>query len=202
MKVRSALGALRTARSEARSTRRTVHRRIWEQAPPPPSSFAAFGDGAWLVPPLRIEGSERVSVGAGTVVLEHLELTAVDGARVTIGPGVRLGRFVTITSAVSVSIGPHVSSSDGLSITDGWGPAGRALALPHPAAEPVVVEEGAYLGANCTIGPGVTIGRGAFVGEGAVVFEDVPSFSVVYGNPAVVVRRYDGEGHWSGRRFP
>jgi acetyltransferase-like isoleucine patch superfamily enzyme len=200
--LRRAIRAVRRRLAELVSSRHTVHRPIKTQAPPPPSAFAAFGEGAWLVPPARVDGASRASIGPRTVILEHLDLTVADGAQVTIGAGVRFGRFVTIACAQSVSIGADVSSSDGVSITDSWGPVGGAApGLPPPAPAPVIVEDGAYLGANSTIGPGVTVGRGAFVGEGAVVVDDVPSYSVVYGNPAAVVRRYDASSGWAGPRF-
>lgn len=52
-----------------------------------------------------------------------------------------------------------------------------------------------HIGARCFIGggsmilPGVTIGDECLIGAGAVVFEDVPSRSIVGGNPARVLRR-------------
>lgn len=53
---------------------------------------------------------------------------------------------------------------------------------------PIVVEEGAWLGARCTILPGVRIGRGAVVAAGAVVHRDVPPNTLVGGVPARVLR--------------
>lgn len=47
-----------------------------------------------------------------------------------------------------------------------------------------VVEEGASLGANCTIVCGHTIGRYAFVGAGAVVTKDVPDHALGWATPS------------------
>lgn len=46
-----------------------------------------------------------------------------------------------------------------------------------------------FLAINCTILPGVRIGDESIVGAGAVVTKDVPSHSIVAGNPAKVIRK-------------
>ena len=56
-----------------------------------------------------------------------------------------------------------------------------------------------YIGVNCFIGHGasvignVRVGHGSVVGSSAVVRSDIPPFSVVVGNPARVVKRFDFE---------
>lgn len=51
-----------------------------------------------------------------------------------------------------------------------------------------------WIGKNCFIGgrslimPGVRIGDNCIVGAGSVVTKDVPSFSIVAGNPARIIR--------------
>ena len=57
---------------------------------------------------------------------------------------------------------------------------------------PTRVKQGASLGSNATIAPGVTIGLYAVVGAGAVVTRDVPDFAIVAGNPAKVLKQFDG----------
>ncbi len=49
---------------------------------------------------------------------------------------------------------------------------------------PVVIREGASLGAGSIILPGITVGEYAMVAAGAVVTRDVPSYHLVVGNPA------------------
>lgn len=46
-----------------------------------------------------------------------------------------------------------------------------------------------WIGMNCIILKGVTIGEGAIIGAGSVVTKDVPAWTVVAGNPAVVVKQ-------------
>lgn len=54
---------------------------------------------------------------------------------------------------------------------------------------PTFVKGGASIGSSATILAGVTIGENAIVGAGAVVTKDVPSFSIVAGNPARILRK-------------
>lgn len=49
----------------------------------------------------------------------------------------------------------------------------------------VIVEEGAYLGPNCTISNGLTIGKNARISLGAVVIKDVEESQTVSGNFAI-----------------
>src|SRR5919107_840955 len=58
---------------------------------------------------------------------------------------------------------------------------------PYPLSPKMIgvtVEDGAIIAARAVIKPGVTIGKNAVVGMGAVVTKDVPSETVVIGNPA------------------
>lgn len=51
----------------------------------------------------------------------------------------------------------------------------------------IIVEEDVWIGINVTLLSGAYIGRGAIIGAGAVVRTFIPPYSIVIGNPAIVV---------------
>ncbi|MCF0048689.1 acyltransferase [Dyadobacter chenwenxiniae] len=57
---------------------------------------------------------------------------------------------------------------------------------------PIVIEDDCWIGANSVITAGVTIGKHCVIAAGAVVTKSIPPYSVVVGNPARVIKQYDG----------
>ena len=53
----------------------------------------------------------------------------------------------------------------------------------------VVIEDDVWVGANVTILKGVTIGRGSVVAAGSVVTKSCPSYSVIGGVPARIIKK-------------
>jgi acetyltransferase-like isoleucine patch superfamily enzyme len=53
---------------------------------------------------------------------------------------------------------------------------------------PTLVRRGASIGSSATLLGGITVGENAIVGAGSVVTKNVPSNSIVAGNPARVIR--------------
>lgn len=56
---------------------------------------------------------------------------------------------------------------------------------------PITVEDDAWIAANSIVTAGVTIGKHAVVAGGSVVTKDVAPYTVVAGNPAVPIKKYD-----------
>ena len=103
-----------------------------------------------------------------------------------IASGVKIGDNVKIQNNVSVYTGvileDDVFLGPSMVFTNVINP--RSHVNRQDQYQQTLVKRGASIGANATIICGVTLGEFAFVGAGAVVTQDVPSFGLVYGNPA------------------
>lgn len=60
------------------------------------------------------------------------------------------------------------------------------------AAKPIMIGPDVWVGAGAMILKGVTVGANSIVGAGAVVAYNVPPNTVVFGNPARVIWRFQG----------
>jgi maltose O-acetyltransferase len=109
------------------------------------------------------------------------------GERCFINRNCYLDLYALVTMHDDVAVGHGATI---LTTAHTIGPASRRAG---PAVgRPVVIESGAWLGANAMILPGVTVGAGSVVAAGAVVTADVPANVVVSGVPARVRRRLPG----------
>ena len=61
----------------------------------------------------------------------------------------------------------------------------------HSKVGKTVIGNNVFIGADAVLLPGISIGNDVVVGAGSVVTRNVPSNSVVCGNPAKVIKTYD-----------
>ena len=59
--------------------------------------------------------------------------------------------------------------------------------------KPILIKEGAWVGAGATILPGVTVGKHAIIGANSVVSKDIPDYAVAVGCPAKVIKYLEKE---------
>ena len=60
--------------------------------------------------------------------------------------------------------------------------------------EPTIIGDDVWVGMGAIINSGIKIGNGAIIAAGSVVVKDVPSYTIVGGNPAGILRERFGEG--------
>lgn len=123
-----------------------------------------------------------VHISAGAVIGERCSF----GQNVFVGHRVRIGNNVKIQNNVSVydnvSLEDDVFCGPSMVFTNVYNP--RSAVSRKDEYRDTVVEQGATLGANCTVVCGTRIGHHAFVGAGAVVNRDVKPFALMVGVPA------------------
>jgi maltose O-acetyltransferase len=95
-----------------------------------------------------------------------------------------------ILDCAKVSIGDEVQIATNVQLLTATHPLDAATRrAAWESAEPITIEDGAWLGGGVIVCPGVTIGENTVVGAGSVVVEDLPAGVLAVGNPARPIRQ-------------
>ena len=132
------------------------------------SAIPGLGDKVRLLPPVRVDYGDNITVGEGTFA--NYGLVALDVVEIRIGAHCQIGPNVQLLTSV------HPLE-----------PTPRACSLE--AADPITIGDNVWLGGGVIVCPGVTIEDNCVVGAGSVVTKDVPAGSLAVGNPARVLRQ-------------
>ncbi|MCK9294126.1 MAG: hypothetical protein M0P70_03495 [Desulfobulbaceae bacterium] len=119
---------------------------------------------------------------------------------VEIGDGtlISFGAWIDTHRNAKVRIGNKCIISNGSKIlAHDWAKAKMGLVGKSDHFTTTTIEDSVFVGMNSIVLCGVKVGQGAIIGAGAVVTKDVPPYSLVVGNPAKVIKRYDFvSGKW------
>jgi acetyltransferase-like isoleucine patch superfamily enzyme len=162
--------------------------------------------GAFLSHTARIRNalgdSNKITIGGRSHIRGELMIFG-HGGRISIGEWCYVGVGTRIWSAAAIEIGNRVLISHSVNIFDNLTHPLRAserheqakqiFTSGHPREisldeKPIKIGDDAWIGACAMVLRGVSVGEGGIVAAGAVVTRDVPAYSIVAGNPAVVVR--------------
>lgn len=166
------------------------------------AKMASCGHRVLFIKMGMMHGAEFIHIGNNTIFGKDLWLTAwkcggakSDNPILRIGNDCGFGAFNHITCANKVSIGDNCLTGKWVTITDNSH--GETdfeslcvppLKRPIVSKGPVVIGDNVWIGDKATILPGVTIGDGAVIAANAVVTKDVPSYCVVGGIPAKILK--------------
>jgi acetyltransferase-like isoleucine patch superfamily enzyme len=135
-----------------------------------------------------VHGGGRARIGRLALrgMTAPVEIGAVRGGELAVGERVFVNQGASLVAHLSISIGDDCRIGDFAGIYD---------SDHHPLEQsvetrraPVAIGRNVWIARGAVVLPGVTIGDHAVVGAGAVVTQDVPSRTLVAGNPARVVR--------------
>ena len=104
----------------------------------------------------------------------------------SIGPGLYIGHFGGVVISPQAVLGANINIAQGVTI----GATSRGSCKGSPT-----LEDRVWVGANATIVGNVTIGHDALIAPGAYVNFDVPSMSVVLGNPGKIASQRGSVGY-------
>lgn len=137
---------------------------------------------------------KKARIGKGTRIwaFTNVQAGAIVGSNCNICDGSFVEKGAVIGN--NVTIKHHVAVFNGVTLEDhvfvGSNVAFINDRYPRSKGDWVLektrVAQGASIGSNAVILCGLTVGQYAFVGAGSVVTKNVPPFTLVLGNPAVV----------------
>ena len=127
-----------------------------------------FGEGSFLRAPLAGAAFDKMSIGRNVFINSNLLAMARGG--------------ITIEDNVQIAANVQLLSNN-------HDPYERQILV----CKPIVIKEGAWIGAGVSVLPGVTIGKHAIVGAASLVTHDIGDYEVAVGSPAKVIRRLDPE---------
>jgi acetyltransferase-like isoleucine patch superfamily enzyme len=166
------------------------------------------GEGSFFGPSAKVYNSEnskdKITVGQSTILLGEL-LVFGYGGKIAIGSYSFLGENSRIWSGENISIGDHVFISHNCNIIDTNSHEIDYLERKEAHlyrlknnlttdqkgnidTAPIIIEDHVWVSFNVIILKGVRIGKGSIIAAGSVVTKDVPPFSLVTGNPGVVIK--------------
>jgi len=129
----------------------------------------------------------------GKNVFIERHFTCEYGYNISMGDDCFMNYDCIILDNAEVTIGKHCL----------FGPRCQLITATHPTqyrdrkelrfdiAKPIHIGNECFFGASVIVVPGVTIGDNVVVGAGSVVTKDIPSNTVVCGNPAKPVKQLD-----------
>lgn len=145
-----------------------------------------IGNNVSILGILMSEDKGTITIGDNTTIRGNTRVVAVDS--VEIGNYVIISNNVVIVDNNShpISVEERKQMSINLPGTELW----KSKYSKH---SPIVIEDSVWIGERAVILKGVHIGRGSIVACDSVVTKDVPSMSIVAGNPARIVKRLEEE---------
>lgn len=160
-----------------------------------------FGKGSVIYRPLKVTGRKHIYIGDGVSFDKGLRMEAItwkDGQdfhpHIYIGNNTHAEQHCQIFSAMFLHIGNNVVISSDVYITDvehDYKDINKRILEQCLKPGKTIIGDYSFLGTGVKIIKPVIIGEHVVVGANSVITKDIPSYSVVVGNPAKIIKKYN-----------
>lgn len=159
-------------------------------------TFRSIGSLSYIGRPLFIHNASKISLGDKVRIFPHsrMEVHGKDSL-ICIKDNVSIGQNLHIISGAILNIGSNTTLSANVFISNINHDYKAAIDV-HAMNQPLEIKD-TSIGSNCFIGfgavilPGTTLGDNCIVGANSVVTGEFPSYSIIAGAPARVIKSYD-----------
>ncbi len=137
----------------------------------------------------EIDKTARIGTGSNCIAVKVGRYSYM--GKNTSAANARIGAFCSIASYCAIGGGAHPLDMISTSpvFCEGRNVFGRHFGnIPVEINKPVVIGNDVWIGEGVFIADGLTIGDGAVIGAHSVVTHDVPTYAVVAGAPARILR--------------
>jgi tetrahydrodipicolinate N-succinyltransferase len=149
-----------------------------------------FRDGARVHPAAKVQLSDQVTLGRGTVVKAY-SIIQSSGGQIRFGQNCGISSFNHIATGMNdlvmgdfVRTGPHVTI---IATTREHRDKSRRIIDQGYRDRGIRIGNDVLIGARAVLVDGCEIGDGAVIGVGSVVTGKVPPYAIVFGSPAKVI---------------
>lgn len=172
--------------------------RYWSKKFGSAKGYVNMGKDITIQNPDTLYFGENVRIGKYSYFLPLKSFAGVNyNPKIVIGDGCWIGVRVSFACIDRIELGKNVMVAGYVHITDhshGYEDIEKPISLQKLISKgPIVIEDQCWIGFGCEILSGVHIGKHSIVAARTVVTKDVPAYSVVAGNPARIVKKYNFE---------
>lgn len=146
--------------------------------------------------PIFFKGLNKVSIGKKVRIFPGARFEVHGEGSIIIGDNVGIGQNFHITSMGNLIIGRNTTITGNVCISNiihSYNDVNKSISSQPLIEKETIIGESCFIGFGAVILPGSKLGNYCIVGANSVVNGIFPDFSVIAGNPARLIKKYNFE---------